>query len=119
MIRARFNNIGIVNSRAETLRRLARAVQVGNVTFDPLQDMQDFQNRFTAIKGIGEWTSQYVMMRALKHPDAFPASDLGLIKALRPGERVNPATLKERAENWRPWRAYAAMLLWGSGNSGG
>ncbi|MEQ8207019.1 MAG: Ada metal-binding domain-containing protein [Woeseia sp.] len=119
LVRARFNNIGIVQSRADTLRRLAGAVLTRNVSFDPLQDMQDFHEQFTAIKGIGDWTAQYVMMRALKNPDAFPASDLGLVKALCPGERVSPATLATRAENWRPWRAYAAMLLWGSSNSGG
>ncbi|ANO50608.1 Ada metal-binding domain-containing protein [Woeseia oceani] len=119
LARARFNNIGLVQCRADTLRRLARAVLAGDVVFEPRQDMQKFHQQFTAIKGIGDWTAQYVMMRALKNPDAFPASDLGLVKALCPGERVSPATLAERAESWRPWRAYAAMLLWGANNSGG
>jgi AraC family transcriptional regulator of adaptative response / DNA-3-methyladenine glycosylase II len=53
-------------------------------------------------------------MRAMKNPDAFPASDLGLLKAIRHTEKVTPSQLESRAEVWRPWRAYAAMLLWGS-----
>jgi AraC family transcriptional regulator of adaptative response / DNA-3-methyladenine glycosylase II len=53
-------------------------------------------------------------MRTLKNPDAFPASDLGLIKAVNPPQRVAAAELLARAESWRPWRAYAALLLWGS-----
>ncbi|MCB1845478.1 MAG: DNA-3-methyladenine glycosylase 2 family protein [Halioglobus sp.] len=119
LVRARFSNIGIVRSRAETLRRLAQAVEAGEIGFDPQQDMGLFRERLTSIRGIGDWTAEYVMMRALKNPDAFPSSDLGLVKALIPGERVSPAALKQRAESWRPWRAYAAMLLWGSATSGG
>lgn len=53
-------------------------------------------------------------MRALKNPDAFPASDLGLLKAIAPPARVTPKELAEMAEQWRPWRAYAALLLWSS-----
>ncbi len=117
--RARFNDIGLVRSRAETLRRLATAVASGEISFDPLQDMQEFCAQFTAIKGIGDWTAQYVMMRSLKNPDAFPSTDLGLMKGLLPGARVAPQALKERAEAWRPWRAYAAMLLWGADTASG
>jgi 3-methyladenine DNA glycosylase/8-oxoguanine DNA glycosylase len=59
-------------------------------------------------------------MRALKHPDAWPATDLGLLKALEPPRRLKPEDLARRAERWRPWRAYAAMLLWSSlAGSGG
>ena len=65
-------------------------------------------------RGIGPWTAEYVAMRALKDPDAFPASDLGLLSAIEPPRRVSPKDLEARAERWRPWRAYAAMLLWGS-----
>ncbi|HZW59733.1 MAG TPA: AlkA N-terminal domain-containing protein [Woeseiaceae bacterium] len=112
--RARFNNIGLVRSRAATLRRLAAAVADGHIAFAADQDVDDFRRRLTAIRGIGDWTAQYVAMRALKHGDALPASDLGLLKALAPPRRVSPATLVQRAERWRPWRAYAVMLLWHS-----
>ena len=58
--------------------------------------------------------AQYVAMRVLKNPDAFPASDLGLLKAIAYPDRVTAKELTARAEAWRPWRAYAALLLWGS-----
>lgn len=112
--RARFNHIGIVQSRAATLRRVSVAVARGDVSFDAAQDPDEFCESLKAIKGIGEWTAQYVAMRALKSPDAFPGSDLGLISAIAYPDRVTPKELLTRAEVWRPWRAYAAMLLWGS-----
>lgn len=118
--RARFNDIGLVRSRADTLRRVSAAVVQGDLRFDLSDDPDEFCARLTSIKGVGDWTAQYVAMRALKCPDAFPASDLGLIKALAPpGERLTPAELARRAQEWRPWRAYAAMLLWNSTASSG
>jgi len=117
--RARFPGVGLVRSRAETLRRLAAAVDDGEIHFGAGQDPDDFRDRLTAIRGIGEWTAQYVLMRALKWPDALPASDLGRIKSLEPGTRVTPKELAGRAEAWRPFRAYGAMLLWGDGAAGG
>ncbi len=119
LCRARFNDIGLVKSRAETLRRVAQAVRDGDIDFDPIQDVGMFHERLTAIRGIGDWTAQYVAMRVLKYPDALPASDLGLLKALDPPNRVSPAALLERAERWRPWRAYAVMLLWNSNPGSG
>jgi AraC family transcriptional regulator of adaptative response / DNA-3-methyladenine glycosylase II len=112
--RARFNGIGVVQARAATLRRVSAAVMRGDICFDAAQDPQDFCDSLKAIKGIGEWTAQYVAMRALKNPDAFPGSDLGLISAIAHPARVTAKELLTRAEDWRPWRAYAAMLLWGS-----
>ena len=69
--------------------------------------------RLVTLPGIGDWTAAYIAMRALREPDAFPVSDLGLLRAMR-GYLANPspALLQRRAERWRPWRAYAAMLLW-------
>jgi len=120
LARVRFNDIGLVRSRAATIRSLAAAVNCGDVDFDFAQDPDEFCNKLKAIKGIGDWTAQYVAMRALKHPDAFPTADLGLLKAINAPHRVSPATLAQRAERWRPWRAYAALLLWASlSESGG
>lgn len=110
LARARFNDIGIVGNRAATIRRVAAAVVSGDVGFDAAQEPGEFCERLTAIPGIGDWTAQYVAMRALKHPDAFPATDLGLARALA-GSAARPEV---SAESWRPWRAYAAMLLWSS-----
>ncbi len=122
LLRARLGDLGIIRSRADTIRRVAKAVTDGTISFDAAQDIDEFCRSLVAIKGIGEWTAQYVAMRALKYPDAFPHTDLGLLRAFdtADGERIKPAALSERAEAWRPWRAYAALLLWSSGaNSGG
>ena len=113
-MRARFNDIGLVTSRAETIRRVAGAVVRGDLSFDNSQDVDEFCRSLTAMRGIGDWTAQYVAMRALKSPDAFPASDLGLLRAIREDRKASAAELLRRAEPWRPWRAYAALLLWGS-----
>ena len=66
------------------------------------------------LPGIGEWTAQYIAMRELREPDAFPAADIGLMRAMADGAGIRPsaAALAARAESWRPWRAYAAMHLW-------
>jgi len=120
LARARFNDIGLVQSRAETIRRIANAVVRGDIDFDSAQDPDEFCRKLTSLRGIGEWTAQYVAMRALKYPDAFPASDLGLLKATYGAGKTSAIELKRRAESWRPWRAYAALLLWSSlSGSGG
>jgi len=122
MLRARLGDLGIIRSRADTIRRVAKAVVEGDFDFDPAQDIDEFCRKLVTIKGIGEWTAQYVAMRALKNPDAFPHADLGLLRAFDDENRgrLKPAELKARADAWRPWRAYAALLLWSSGqNSGG
>jgi AraC family transcriptional regulator of adaptative response / DNA-3-methyladenine glycosylase II len=113
LCRARLQGLGLTESRAATIRRVAAAVCAGDLRFDA-DDPDELCRALRAIRGIGEWTVQYVAMRALRHPDAWPATDLGLLKALEPPHRMRPAELAARAESWRPWRAYAAMLLWSS-----
>jgi AraC family transcriptional regulator, regulatory protein of adaptative response / DNA-3-methyladenine glycosylase II len=118
--RARFNGMGIIGSRADTIRRVAAAVASGDLSFKRPQDPAEFHRALCAIRGIGDWTAQYVAMRVMRNPDAFPATDLGLLKSFAHPRRSKPAELLRRAEAWRPWRAYAAMLLWASpGASGG
>ena len=119
--RARLESLGVIRSRAQTIRDLARAVVTGDVSFDLAQDARAFRESLLSIRGIGDWTAEYVAMRALKDPDAFPASDLGLLRAFEgsDGERPRPAELLSRAESWRPWRAYAALLIWGSEQGAG
>jgi AraC family transcriptional regulator of adaptative response / DNA-3-methyladenine glycosylase II len=117
LARARFNGIGLTTARAATIRGVAAAAASGDVSFEPGRDPDTFRAELTALAGIGDWTAQYVAMRALKDPDAFPASDLGLRKAL---DGITAAALERCAERWRPWRAYAALLLWSShAGSGG
>lgn len=112
LVSAPLERIGVVRTRAAAIRALSHAVVQGDIDFDAAQDPDRFARRLTEIKGIGEWTAAYLCMRVLKDPDAFPASDLGLRKAIDPDRRLSAGELSNRAENWRPWRAYAAMLLW-------
>ena len=114
--------MGLVTSCAETIRRVAGAVANGELVFDSATDPEQFCRELTSIRGIGDWTAQYVAMRVLKNPDAFPTADLALLKAFDGDakRRISGADLQRRAEAWRPWRAYAALLLWSSlSGSGG
>lgn len=114
--RARLETLGIIGSRAQTIRAVAKAASEKRLTFDAAQEPQAFAAALQSIPGIGDWTAQYVAMRALKNPDAFPATDLGLLRAFdtKGEKRMKPAELLRHAEAWRPWRAYAALLIWGS-----
>jgi 3-methyladenine DNA glycosylase/8-oxoguanine DNA glycosylase len=110
---ADLGSIGLTRARAATLRRLAAATATGELAFDGAEGAEELAARLVRLPGIGDWTAQYVAMRALGAPDAFPASDLGLLKAAGSGgEKTTPARLRRRAEAWRPWRAYAAICLW-------
>ncbi|MGB5510137.1 MAG: hypothetical protein WBM87_00340, partial [Woeseiaceae bacterium] len=113
--------LGIIGSRARTIRAIAKATETGQICFDASQDPDAFAAALKLIPGIGDWTAQYVAMRALKNPDAFPAGDLGLLRAFdeERGSRMKSAELLQRAEAWRPWRAYAALLIWGSATGAG
>lgn len=106
---AKLTRIGLTGARAETIRALARAVCDGRVNFESVSDSETLLNRLCEIPGIGKWTAQYVAMRALGEPDAFPSGDLGLMRAMA---LETSRELEHRAEAWRPWRAYAAMYLW-------
>jgi AraC family transcriptional regulator of adaptative response / DNA-3-methyladenine glycosylase II len=109
---ANLENVGLPKARGETIRALARAVRDDKIKFDGILDTDLFLSELCEIPGIGRWTAQYVAMRALGEPDAFPSGDLGL---LRSSGLDSAHDLEERAEAWRPWRAYAAMYLWHSG----
>jgi AraC family transcriptional regulator of adaptative response / DNA-3-methyladenine glycosylase II len=103
--------LGIIAARANTILALAQAIAQGEIDLMPGADVDTTMNRLKALPGIGEWTAQYIAMRALSWPDAFPHTDLGLYKALN---ETNPKRVLEIAEAWRPWRAYAVMHLWKS-----
>jgi AraC family transcriptional regulator of adaptative response / DNA-3-methyladenine glycosylase II len=103
------SKIGLPKARAECIRLLARAVRDRKLAFSGAVKAEEFLSQFSGLPGIGPWTAQYVLMRALGEPDAFPSGDLGLLRAL--GLR-NPRELECRAQRWRPWRAYAAMYVW-------
>jgi AraC family transcriptional regulator, regulatory protein of adaptative response / DNA-3-methyladenine glycosylase II len=105
--------IGMPEKRIQTAKALAEEVDRKRLAFVVKGSLSDFIDRLTRIPGIGDWTAQYIAMRAMGEPDAFPAGDLGIIKALRQDDkRLTVKHILQRAEKWRPWRAYAAMYLW-------
>jgi AraC family transcriptional regulator, regulatory protein of adaptative response / DNA-3-methyladenine glycosylase II len=105
--------IGLTRARADTVRGMARAMLDGRVDFRSEQSLDEFVERWVALPGIGEWTAHYMAMRALSHPDAFPAADLILRRvAADGGAALSTKALTERAQGWRPWRAYTVMHLW-------
>jgi AraC family transcriptional regulator of adaptative response / DNA-3-methyladenine glycosylase II len=101
--------LGIVGARAKALVTLARTVASKSIALEPSADVPLMLERLESLPGIGRWTAQYIAMRALGWPDAFPESDLGILRALG---AAGPRVARERAEAWRPWRAYAVMHLW-------
>jgi AraC family transcriptional regulator of adaptative response / DNA-3-methyladenine glycosylase II len=104
---------GMPLTRARTLVELARATAGGMLDLRPGADPDATLARLIELPGIGPWTAQYIAMRALHWPDAFPATDLIIRRVL--GDDAIRAS-----ERWRPWRAYAAMHLWaGTTTNGG
>ena len=106
--------LGLPRRRAETIREVARAAASGALAFPPGTSGEKAVAQLKELPGVGEWTAQYLAMRLLRNPDAFPAGDLGLRKAAGRGAPITEAALLHRAERWRPWRAYAAVHLWHS-----
>ncbi|HLO25659.1 MAG TPA: AlkA N-terminal domain-containing protein [Geobacteraceae bacterium] len=104
--------IGLPLKRAATLHALARAIASGELRLHAGADAETTIGKLKAIPGIGDWTAQYIVMRALHWPDAFPAGDLGLRKALGDNGPLGETHVLRLAEKWRPWRAYAAVYLW-------
>jgi AraC family transcriptional regulator of adaptative response / DNA-3-methyladenine glycosylase II len=106
-------NLGIAKARAATLAGIAEAVAEDPRLLEPHHDLAEAVARLRAITGVGEWTAQYIAMRALGESDAFLAGDVALQRKL--AERGKHPSIRElltRAERWRPWRAYALLYLW-------
>jgi AraC family transcriptional regulator, regulatory protein of adaptative response / DNA-3-methyladenine glycosylase II len=103
--------LAIVASRAQAIVALARAVDEGQLRLEPAADVDETLRALERIPGVGPWTAQYVAMRALTWPDAFPHPDVGVVNAL---ERKSAREVLDAAERWRPWRAYAVLHLWES-----
>jgi AraC family transcriptional regulator of adaptative response / DNA-3-methyladenine glycosylase II len=97
---------GLTRRRAAAIRALASAVAAGELSLDA--GGPELIERLCRLPGVGPWTAEYVAMRGLSDPDAFPVGDLGLRRAAGLTDR----DLASRSERWRPWRAYAAMHLW-------
>jgi AraC family transcriptional regulator of adaptative response / DNA-3-methyladenine glycosylase II len=107
----RIGKLGIVRQRVGAIQEIARLVASGGLVLAPTAPVEEALAKLQEIPGIGPWTAEYVGMRALAWPDAFPRGDWGIKKAL--GED-SPARLERRAERWRPWRSYAVLHLWHS-----
>ncbi len=100
-------------SRRRTLGSLAAAIAKGTLRINPGEDPDEVERGLLGLPGIGPWTTAYVSMRALGHPDAFLPTDLGVRRGIaRLGHRDDIETVNRLAEKWRPWRAYAMAHLW-------
>ena len=116
LAQAPIQQIGLPTRRAESIRALAQAVCKQEIQLQTGVKLDEFVNALCALPGIGPWSAHYIAMRALAHPDAFPAGDLVLQKVmaaeLGTSARLSEAELTRRSQAWRPWRAYAVMQLW-------
>jgi AraC family transcriptional regulator of adaptative response / DNA-3-methyladenine glycosylase II len=113
LVTADLTRIGLTRKRALAVNALAEAVAGGSLCFhDAAAD--DVREQLRRIPGIGAWTAEYIAMRALADPDAFPAGDLVLQRQAGRGRRLTEKALLHKAEAWRPWRAYAVLHLWRS-----
>lgn len=101
--------LGITRTRAVSIQALARALIDGKIVLEIRADVEATMAALLGVPGVGEWIAQYIAMRALSWPDAFPHTDLAIVRALAVD---GPAGALRAAEQWRPWRAYAAMHLW-------
>jgi AraC family transcriptional regulator, regulatory protein of adaptative response / DNA-3-methyladenine glycosylase II len=110
-----YTDIGLTQSRIATLQRWVDYYLATPDVFSKYKNTEALEKTLTQLKGIGPWTVNYIAMRGLSDPDAFPSADLGIIKALTTNEdKPNNKTILEIAEQWRPWRAYATIFLWQS-----
>jgi AraC family transcriptional regulator, regulatory protein of adaptative response / DNA-3-methyladenine glycosylase II len=113
--RADLSGLGMPGARKEALVAVAEAALSDPALFHPQGTIEATIARLRTIRGIGDWTAHYIALRAVRETDAFPASDIGLLRGAANGStRPTPAVLQNRAETWRPWRAYAAQHLWAS-----
>jgi AraC family transcriptional regulator of adaptative response / DNA-3-methyladenine glycosylase II len=115
MAASNLTTLGMPRARIAALSALALAVSEDPKLLEPAGSYDETIARLVALPGFGPWTAQYWALRALRDSDAFPAADVGLLRSptvARAGKRPTPKALLERAESWRPWRAYAAQHLW-------
>lgn len=108
------SGLGVPRKRAAALQTFAATVRDQPTFFQDLLNLEEIEQRLCALPGIGRWTAHYIAMRGLHEPDSFPDSDLGLLRAVEQltGQPITAARLRELAQPWRPWRAYAAVYLW-------
>ena len=113
---ADLSKLGMPRARIQALQSLAQAHVDDPSLFSVRRDLDQAIEQLCALRGIGEWTAQYIAMRELRESDAFPVGDVALLRALAnlSGTRMTPQDMLKHAERWRPWRAYATIHLWAS-----
>ena len=116
LAKANIAEFGMPKTRAFALNAIASRFAESPQVLTGSESLEEAVNALRALPGIGEWTAQYIAMRELREPDAFPAADVGLMRAVQAlsGRRPSANELLRMAEPWRPWRAYAAAHLWAS-----
>jgi AraC family transcriptional regulator of adaptative response / DNA-3-methyladenine glycosylase II len=116
MARVQSIGLGMPAAREHSLKALAEAVAADPNLFRQHGTIDNAIERLRGIRGIGPWTAHYIALRAMREMDAFPSTDIGLLRGMAGMDATcsSPACLEERAESWRPWRAYAAQHLWTS-----
>ncbi|MFN3436117.1 MAG: DNA-3-methyladenine glycosylase 2 family protein [Acidovorax sp.] len=111
-------HMGIVRQRQAAIVALARAVESGTLALHAGAEVHQTTAALCALPGIGDWTAQYIAMRVLRWPDAFPAGDVALHKALGVQGHKSPArAATEASQAWRPWRSYAVLRAWAAGTT--
>jgi AraC family transcriptional regulator of adaptative response / DNA-3-methyladenine glycosylase II len=100
---------GLIRTRAAAILAIAHAVAHDGLVLEAGAPVEPAMRHLRSLRGVGDWTAQYVAMRALACPDAFPAADLVLMRVL---DARTPAQAAARAQVWRPWRSYSVMHLW-------
>jgi AraC family transcriptional regulator of adaptative response / DNA-3-methyladenine glycosylase II len=108
--------LGLPKTRQTALSALSAAVVADPLIFGARRSLEEAIAQLRSLAGVGQWTAQYIAMRELREPDAFPTTDVGLLRVMSAasGSRLSPVELLSHAERWRPWRAYAALHLWAS-----
>jgi AraC family transcriptional regulator of adaptative response / DNA-3-methyladenine glycosylase II len=115
------SGLGMPRARARALSGVAAAVVADPDLLGLGRGLEAAVGALKALPGVGEWTAQYIALRGMREPDAFPAADIGLMRAMAlvTGVRPSAVELLARADAWRPWRAYAAQHLWSADAAGG
>jgi AraC family transcriptional regulator of adaptative response / DNA-3-methyladenine glycosylase II len=113
---ADLSKLGMPRARIQALQSLAQAHVDDPALFSVRRDLDAAIEQLCALRGIGEWTAQYIAMRELRESDAFPVGDVALVRAISNlcGSQISAQEMLKRAERWRPWRAYATIHLWAS-----
>jgi AraC family transcriptional regulator of adaptative response / DNA-3-methyladenine glycosylase II len=106
--------LGMPSARERSLQALAEAVSADPNLFRSQGTIESAVERLRVIRGVGGWTAHYIALRAMREMDAFPSTDIGLLRSIArlDAHCSTAAHLELRAESWRPWRAYAAQHLW-------